>query len=178
MTEDDFWEIVEGCRAASGGDFAEQVRLQRARLLRLSMDELVSFGHWWEAVDDRAFTWPVWDVAALLMQGRSDDSFSDFRAWLISQGREVFERVTDEPDRLADVADAWSYTVCGHAETFGLQVLGVYEERTGSYDMPERESAEPSGPTGKSVNIEDERIARAHFPRMAAVQYGLDLRQG
>ncbi|MFI0355337.1 DUF4240 domain-containing protein [Actinomadura sp. 9N407] len=172
MTEDGFWEIVEACQAASHGDFAEQVRLQRARLMTLPLDELVSFQFLWEAIEDRAFTWPVWDAAALLLGGCGDDSFCDFRAWLIGQGRQVFEQVVNEPDRLAEVADRWTDVTHSHAETYGLQILSVYEKRTGSYHMPEQGDPGPLNPAGVSVNVGDERIARAHFPRLAEFCFG------
>jgi hypothetical protein len=140
VTEDDFWEIVESCRAESGGDFEEQVELQRERLLALTVDELVSFTALWEAVDDRAFTWPVWDAAALVfghpedfdvnpwamgfdpkrygVRGFNDDAFADFRAWLIGQGRVAFERVVDDPDNFADLYDEWNSESHEHAQEY------------------------------------------------------------
>ncbi|MEU7863358.1 DUF4240 domain-containing protein [Nonomuraea sp. NPDC049141] len=188
MTEDDFWEIVESCRAASGGDFEEQVWLQRERLLALTVDELASFTALWETVDNRAFTWPVWDAAALVFgnpedfdvdpwamrfdperygdKGFNDDAFADFRAWLIGQGRLAFERVVDDPDNFADLLDEWNCESGGHAEEYASQVYEVYEERTDAGVA--LSTAEPSG---ESVDVENEQIARSRFPRLAGYRY-------
>jgi Protein of unknown function (DUF4240) len=36
----------------------------------------------------------------------SNESFSDFRDWLVSRGRDIYERDLADPDNLADVSDA------------------------------------------------------------------------
>ncbi|MFD0856330.1 DUF4240 domain-containing protein [Actinomadura adrarensis] len=46
------------------------------RLQALPLDEPVDFGTLWEETAERACTWPVWDVAALLLGGCGDDSLS------------------------------------------------------------------------------------------------------
>jgi hypothetical protein len=39
-------------------------------------------------------------VPALINGGMSDDGFTDFRYWLISRGRDVYERALADPDSL------------------------------------------------------------------------------
>lgn len=172
MTEDEFWEIVDGCRRASGGDFVEQVRLQRERLSRLGVDELLSFGEHWDAADDVAFDWGVWDAAALLLGGCGDDSFGDFRAWLIGHGRAVLEQVAADPDALADIADEWTESTHRAAEEFGALVFSIYEEKTGSCDMPVPERQGPRGPSGEQGRMATRALAYANYPRMAERYYG------
>jgi hypothetical protein len=139
-------------------------------------------------VDDRAFTWPVWDAAALVFghpedfdvdpwarkfdperygdKGFHDDAFADFRAWLIGQGRVAFERVVDDPDNFADLYDEWNCESHEHAQEYASQVYEIHEERTG--DGIPLSTAEPRG---ESVEIENEQIARSRFPRLAAYRY-------
>ena len=50
-------------------------------------------------------TWLMWAAAAQIRNGCSDDGFEDFRRWLIGLGREAFERVVQEPDRLAELPE-------------------------------------------------------------------------
>ncbi|MFD0852522.1 DUF4240 domain-containing protein, partial [Actinomadura adrarensis] len=50
-----------------------------------------------------SFRDPLWGAAYMINGGCSDDGFAYFRAWLIGQGRAVFERAVDDPDALADL---------------------------------------------------------------------------
>jgi hypothetical protein len=171
VTEDGFWDIVEDCRAGSDGSFAEQVRLQRERLLALPLDELLSFNEHWEAANDKAYAWAIWDAAYLLCNGCGDDSFMDFRAWLVGQGRAVFERVIADPDSLADLAHLKDDADGGDAERFGGLVIAVHQEMTGDWRLPRAGSAALEGPFGESANVEDEQLARSRFPRLAEFYY-------
>ena len=51
---------------------------------------------------DSAYCWSLWGAAYVINGGCSDDPFVDFRASLISRGRQVFERALSDPDSLAD----------------------------------------------------------------------------
>lgn len=63
----------------------------------LSEFDAVRFG-WWMAVSRS----DLWAAAFVLMGGCSDDSFMDFRSWLILQGRDAIEAIVRDPDSLAD----------------------------------------------------------------------------
>lgn len=65
---------------------------------------IMRFAEHWHRASDRAFAWPVWDAAYLLLGWIGDDSFSDVQAWLISHGQATFERVVAEPDNLVELA--------------------------------------------------------------------------
>jgi len=53
---------------------------------------------------DRADTYRLWGAAWLICGGLcDDDGFWAFQAWLIGQGRDVYEAVAADPDALADV---------------------------------------------------------------------------
>ncbi|GLY88423.1 DUF4240 domain-containing protein [Actinoallomurus iriomotensis] len=65
-------------------------------------------------------------------RGFNADTFDDFRAWLIGQGRVAFERVVDDPNNSADLLDVWNCESGGHAQDYASQIYEVYEERTGA----------------------------------------------
>jgi Protein of unknown function (DUF4240) len=95
-----------------------------------------------------------------------DDSFMDFRGWLISHGRIVFERVVADPDSLADLADDRDNALSVHAEQLGpIAGYEVYQEVTGQ-DPPRSESRGRLDPAGERVDLEDELAVRARFPRL------------
>jgi len=50
----------------------------------------------------RACDWNLIGAACFFGFGKSDEGFNDFRAWLISQSRETFERVLSAPECLAE----------------------------------------------------------------------------
>ncbi|MEU7830493.1 DUF4240 domain-containing protein [Nonomuraea sp. NPDC049129] len=99
-------------------------------------------------------------------KGFNDDAFEDFRAWLIGQGRVAFDRVVDNPDNFADLYDQWNCESGERAEEYASQVYEVYEECTDA-EVP-LSTAEPSG---ESVGVDDEQIARPRFPRLAGYRY-------
>jgi hypothetical protein len=47
---------------------------------------------------DETYRTDLWALAYLLRGGCSDDSFMDFRAWLILQGREAYAGALEDPD--------------------------------------------------------------------------------
>ena len=49
-----------------------------------------------------SYTWNMWGAAYIINGGCSDDCFEYFRAWLVMQGRRVFESAVQNPDSLAD----------------------------------------------------------------------------
>lgn len=72
-------------------------------LSKLSQQELDSFTDHFDQADAYAYSWPLWAAAYILNGGCSDDSFSDFRATLISMGQTTFENALRDPETLATV---------------------------------------------------------------------------
>jgi len=91
--------------------------------------------------------------------GCGDDTFSDFRASLISRGREAFERALADPESLADEEfdeDAWFY------EGYQYAVMDGVEAAAGSYPQPHvPHRSTPSGERSKEDDLGN------RFPRLA-----------
>lgn len=100
MSTDQFWQIIEATHAPTR---QEQLELFRSELQRLTQPELVQFMRIFGELMLAAYSWDLWLVAWLCQGGMcSDDGFSDFRAWLISRGRAIYEAALHDPDALVD----------------------------------------------------------------------------
>lgn len=124
MTIDEFWEIVNEIHVASGGEMETKCDLLAERLRKLSPEEVEAFTEHFYDCESRA------DTKAL---GKahddyfSEDGFMDFRAALISMGRETFERIVARPSRSACHAFRGPH---GYHESFAYPMLQVLEEMT------------------------------------------------
>ena len=102
MDEDGFWKIVQNANDRSGGDMDQKCDALRQQIPALSKDDALEFARHFDAMMDKAYDWPLWGAAYVINGGCSDDTFTDFRAALISRGRQAFERALSDPDSLAD----------------------------------------------------------------------------
>jgi hypothetical protein len=151
MTVKKFWQIVEKVHRDSKGNMSAKRRLLHKELRRLSAKEVRPFDARFGDCEAKAYTWDLWAAAYIIAGGCSDDMFTDFRAALISMGREVFERVTKSPTALVDTKidkkNAFN-------EGYGSVASDVYEELTGE-DMPIRKKPHPRRPRGKDWRESD-----------------------
>ena len=127
MKTDQFWDVIDTVNIASGGDMDRKCELLKERLLELEPQELIEFGHHFDAAESQAYTWPLWGAAYVMNGGCSDDSFIDFRATLISFGRVAYERALADPESLAEIdfADEEDITYQGYQYV----VIAVAEQR-------------------------------------------------
>jgi len=130
MKVDDFWTLIEATDAASGGEVELFSDTLRRVLSPLTAEETVSFDTLFDQHLSRAYQWNLWGAAYLINGGCSDDGFVYFRAWLIMQGKAIYEKALADPDSLADVCDEPG--VDAECEDV-LYVAGeLFEEKTGS----------------------------------------------
>jgi hypothetical protein len=145
LSLEQFWSIIEATRAC---DKQDQLELLRAELERRPTAELIAFQRRFTELKLAAYNWDLW-LAATVCGGWmcSDDTFADFRNWLISQGPERYVSALRDPDSLVEVlggTDGWRF------EAFGYVPAEVYRQRTGRElrDLPEmsiNRQQEPSG---------------------------------
>ena len=120
MDEDGFWKIVQSAHDSSGGDMDQKCAALRRQVAALSKKDAPEFARMFDAKMDQAYSWPLWGAAYVINGGCSDDTFTDFRAALISRGRQAFERAIADPDSLADEdfdEGDWfdaRLSICGH----------------------------------------------------------------
>lgn len=142
-----FWTLIDAAREAAGGEVELFGDTLRQVLSPLTPDELISFDSTFSGLLSRAYRWNLWGAAYLINGGCSDDCFVYFRAWLIMQGRGVFERALEDPDSLAEACDEpGEYVEC---EDVLYVADELYEKKTGSEmeasSAGHAESEEPAG---------------------------------
>jgi len=111
MNEDQFWDIIDTSRRQAckvkrqpTDDFIDAHEKTLADELRkLPPEQIAAFDYRFGDYERLAYRWDLWAAAYWLHGGCSDDGFMDFRACLISLGKEWFFRVLDDPDFLADL---------------------------------------------------------------------------
>ena len=119
-----FWEGVQHAHDQSSGDMDEKCDGIRTVVSTLPKDDAMAFSRFFDSMMDRAYSWPLWGAAYVIHGGCGDDTFSDFRASLISRGRSAFEKALADPDSLADEEfdeDSWFYEGYQYAVTDGVK---------------------------------------------------------
>ncbi len=163
MDREAFWKLIESTRKKSGRDPDDQMDAIRDALRKLAPDEIVSFDHHYTDLWADAYRWDVWQAAYVAGGGCSDDSFMDFRYWLIARGRKVYEAVLKDPEYLAKILEDGDE---GQVEGFQYIAPEVWQEKTGLdryTDFPERPDRLPTEPAGE--RRPDEQLPR-RFPKL------------
>jgi hypothetical protein len=161
----EFWTLVDQARAASGGSIDVQAQELERLLTGRPADDLIAFERIYRELHVQANRYDLWNAGFLIDNGMSDDSFRDFRSWLISRGQAVYEKVLADPESLADVSDARAGEVSG--EIFGSAVYDAYENTHGCDLLSEGPfDEEPEG-----EDVEEEDIPR-QLPRLYATVRG------
>ncbi|PRX97245.1 DUF4240 domain-containing protein [Allonocardiopsis opalescens] len=159
MDTEEFWDLVNHTYVSAEGQIERQTDLLADLLVALDDPErIVAFQSVFDSYLDSALTGELWGAAALIEGGYSAEGFRDFRCWLISRGRVVYELVVADPESLADLdeLDPWG------GDTFGSAARYAYERATGS-QLPEPAAADTPAP----YRTPFEDLAR-RYPRLAA----------
>lgn len=167
MTDDRFWALIDRT-AACESDPERQLESLGTVLDELSPEEIEAFEAAFSRQMHRAYTWDLWGAAYVAHGGASDDGFEYFRRWLISKGRDVFERVLVNPDDLADVLVADVEGVL-EFEEFAYVSAEVWTQKTGrnadefaSMAGSVRPDGDPHGTPFK----EDEAHLASRYPKL------------
>lgn len=139
MDSNQFWEIIAISKANSSGDYEKQQSELEKELLKLSAIEILEFDNKFRTLRGEVYNWDFWAAAYIINGGCSDDCFSDFRGWLIGQGKETFENAVDNIENLTKLNE----TNDGDWEGLSYIPTDAYENKTGN-EMP----------TGISENFE------------------------
>ena len=170
MNLDQFWQVIESSRSKfdpthAEGNMEQQLEELRELLTALPPEEIVEFYNRFREQMNAAYHWDLWGTAYLIAGGCSDDGFTDFRSWLISQGRRAFERALSDPESLLDIAGAPGIEDV-FFEEFAYVPAQVYEEKTGR-ELPAPVETAPTDPAGEPWSEEGDDLQR-RFPRLWA----------
>jgi hypothetical protein len=162
-----FWDLLASCRQPDDAAYRQALI---AELAKLFPEDIAAFHiRVWHLIGV-ANRWELWGAAYLIQGGCSDDGFCYFRAWLIAQGKEVFEKVLADPDSLAEASRPEN----GYYEFEDLLgVAGDAWQEAGhglDEDLHDRVSAvncEPYPSTqGERWDFRDDAEMRRRYPRI------------
>ncbi len=151
MDETLFWEIIEQAKQPSSM-VAEQVEAVTEQLEAFKASQIKAFQRLLDQKMAASHRWDIWALAYMAQGGCSDDAFESFRAWLVLQGREVFELA------LTDIRQAMEHVPSGLG-TSAQELLNAafiaYEARAGKLMPPSKpRSAEPLGDHWEEDDLE------------------------
>ena len=159
-----FWMLIGTAHENSGGDMDKQLELLIDALSQLPDQELMGFDRLLWDMMAKAYRADLWEAAWVIGCGCGDDGFDDFRAWLISQGQNIYEEALRDPDSLADVVekDRRFDTQDGRLATVASE---AHERKTGHWKILVGYSAPLTleGELGPETEVPPEK-----FPRIAA----------
>lgn len=179
-----FWALIERSGRETS-DPEDRVEWLVGALAEQPAAGIVDFQLHLDALRDRIDTYRLWGAAWLVCDRLcSDDGFWYFQAWLIGQGRAVYEAVAADPDALADVpavralagrdSEDWAEEEWPDWESLDDVAEDAYEEATDGdlervllergYDF--RLSPEPPD---SPFDFEDEAEMASRYPRLTAL---------
>lgn len=169
MTEEEFWNFIADLGASDADALVDEFK---GKLLCREPSEILELKRHWFVVQERAYTWPVWDGACLLLDWIGDDSFMDLRAWLVTLGKDKFFSVIANPDNLADYVGE-----IGDSQLeAGQQLADAFDEaymRITGVEPPVIEHGEEGKvPNGERTELSDSRLVKLRFPRLAELRLG------
>lgn len=157
------WQLVQETRESAGDDTERQSELLEERLSRLPAQQIVEFQRARHRLDQQAYSWDMWGAAYVIEDGCSEDCFRDFRAYLISLGKEVYERALRDPDSLASVVEDAEE---GDWENADNVAPDAYESVAGE-EIPAEDSDLSGDPQGEPWDDEDQDELVQRYPRLA-----------
>jgi hypothetical protein len=175
-----FWGVIEAARARStlGMPFDQALVGYLATRPR---QDILEFQQRFDQMHAALYRWDAWAAAYLIGGGCSADGFIDFRAGLIAQGSEWYEKVTASPDSLADHPALADAPACIQGEplfyeTVNYAAAGAFERATGAgrqrfYDALRRYdgSGGHPGPAGEDFDFDDDHEMRRRLPCLSAL---------
>ncbi len=146
MTEDQFWNLIAESRSViSAVEIEGNMERQNEKLAELlgvlSLDGAEEFYRFYLDLWGEAYTWDLWCAATIIEGGCSDDGFMDFRSWLVSMGKEAYEKALENPESLAVIAADPTIEVCGF-EGFP-PVSEAVIDRAEDWSHPQEPAGEP-----------------------------------
>jgi hypothetical protein len=100
MEPERFWELMT---LLGGTEEERDVDVLLPALSALPPEDMLAFKQRFEYYVAQAHRIGLWGAAYTINGGCSDDSFYYFCCWVVTLGRDAFERVTANPDNLADI---------------------------------------------------------------------------
>ena len=171
MSKDSFWNLIAEVKAACDQDQNKYLDMLKARLKEQGPEYAQDFHNIVHAYKDLAYKYGLWSACGL-MGHATDDGFMDFRAWLISQGKEAYFAALKDPDSLADLdpGDGYWFEGFTYAGDYALEKLTGesaydYTDRAAYDKMIEALKADINYGEGINYPCESDEVAD-YFPSL------------
>lgn len=168
INETEFWNLIDSARqsATTATDIPKRLI---DRLKEMPVDKIVDFGRLFRDTSRTAYDERLWAAAYAINGGCSDDSFHDFRSWLVVQGKEFYSRALADPDSLADIDLPSAEQIFDVGFEAGGVASKAHEAKTGLKDYSGKLDVLPP-PTLKNKGIwgEDDASFKQVVPRLYA----------
>ena len=161
----DFWTLIDANVTINHRGEPNTEKLTQA-LAHVDAAKIVShYRSYWD-VSFQAYTEPVWAAAYIILGGCSNDTFEDFRDWLICTGSSMFYQTVRNPDHLvclsheAPISDElrWAFR-------------NAYNAKTGT-EMPLQNISWPT--LDQQNDFEDASQMKALLPQLFAKHWDSD----
>jgi hypothetical protein len=146
MNKQTFWKLIMETNRQSKGESSFQQELIGNRLGQLPLEEIIAFDNLFREHINKAYTWKLWAAAYIVNGGCSDDTFMDFRGWLIAQGEAVYTRAVEDPDSLVESAGLEENM---EWEGFSYVATNIYEEKSAEEMPVSKRFVHPAKPAGE-----------------------------
>ncbi|MCL1094125.1 DUF4240 domain-containing protein [Shewanella kaireitica] len=165
MTESQFWELVS--RTSPTQNQTDLAETLKQKLEPLSNQELRDFDKIFGQQMRRSYSWTVWGAAYIITGCDSEYAFAEFRCFLISLGKDWYDKVVESPDELGHLTewpekDGYAYPFLDEYDLIAGQ---IYEERVDD-ELPYVPSGQAS-PAGKKFSHKKKQL-KATYPLLSA----------
>lgn len=127
MDKETFWKVIgEVSRCVDSDDQEAVLEATRKKLMEFSAADIARWHEIRGVYMELAYRNDLWAACAATGTHCSDDGFIDFCSWLISQGRDVYMQVLQDPDSLAEVdipAEGADF------EAYGYVAINTYAQK-------------------------------------------------
>ncbi len=131
MNETIFWHLIEISLAESRVKPNAIFQILQEKLARLSGDEILRFDQILHELVRVGFRSNLLAAATIINAGSDLDELSDFEAFILMQGKQIWDQALKNPDSLADLEYAGDF-VC--TEIWSVPER-AYEQATGQEDF-------------------------------------------
>jgi hypothetical protein len=176
-----FWDIIETVRASAGPDRPFHEALTD-HLATLTEHDILEYHESFEKMRGALYRHDLWAAAYLIGGGCSDDGFIDFRAGLIAQGRDWYQKAAASPDSLVShpaIAGA-GHPRCDNPlfyEEVNYAASRAFQRVSGD-EHALWDALEARGPRdrlavmGEDFDFDDDQEMRRRLPRLSACCLG------
>jgi hypothetical protein len=128
-----FWVIIEATLEQSGGETASQESLIKDQLHNFDFKDLIGFQANCLEFMNGLYSSEIWAAEYVLLNSCSEDSFTEFRGWLITQGENAYMNAVNNADSIYDLIQKYDI-LNGYLPQLSLDVL-VYDVARKKWDV-------------------------------------------